>query len=136
MLLVDSYNGKTGTTANNPDLEMVIETKAKIGAKPLITIIDVSNPMVMAEFEKNTDAILVHFGVSDQAILDILTGAFEPSALLPFQMPANMRTVDEQFEDTPRDMKPFTDSDGNTYDFAFGLNWKGVIDDERGEKYR
>jgi beta-glucosidase len=131
-----SYNGKTGTTANRYDLQMVNDTKAKMGAKPVITIIDVSNPMVMAEFEKKTDAILVHFSVSDQALLDIVTGAFEPSALLPFQMPASMRTVDEQFEDTPRDMEPYTDSDGNTYEFAFGLNWQGVIDDERVEKYR
>jgi beta-glucosidase len=90
----------------------------------------------MAEFEEKNDAILVHFGVSDQAVLDIVTGEFEPSGLLPFQMPATMRTVDEQFEDTPRDMEPYTDSDGNTYDFAFGLNWQGVIDDERVEKYR
>ena len=25
--------------------------------------------------------------------------------------------------------------DGNTYDFAFGMNWEGVIDDERVETY-
>ena len=131
-----SYKGKTGTTANSYDLQMVNVTKAKMGTKPVIAIIDVSNPMVMSEFEKNTDAILVHFGVSDQAVLDIVTGEFEPSALLPFQMPASMRTVDEQFEDTPRDMEPYTDSDGNTWDFSFGLNWQGVIEDERVEKYR
>ncbi|WP_372950843.1 glycoside hydrolase family 3 C-terminal domain-containing protein, partial [Mariniphaga sp.] len=131
-----SYKGKTGTTANSYDLKMVNETKARIGAKPVIAIIDVSNPMVMAEFEENADAILVHFGVSDQAVLDILTGASEPSALLPFQMPASMQTVDEQFEDTPRDMEPYVDSEGNSYDFAFGLNWQGVIEDERVEKFR
>lgn len=131
-----SYKGKTGTTANSCDLKMVNETKAKMGGKPVIAIIDVSNPMVMAEFEENADAILVHFGVSDQALLDIIIGASEPSALLPFQMPASMQTVDEQFEDTPRDMEPYTDSEGNSYDFAFGLNWQGVIEDERVEKYR
>ena len=27
------------------------------------------------------------------------------------------------------------DADGNTYDFTFGLNWSGVIDDERVAKY-
>lgn len=131
-----SYKGKTGTPANSYDLQMVNDTKAKMGAKPVITVIDVSNPMVMAEFEQSADAILVHFGVSNQVVLEIVTGEFEPSALLPFQMPASMRTVDEQFEDTPRDMEPYTDSDGNTYDFAFGLNWQGVIEDERVEKYR
>ena len=29
-----------------------------------------------------------------------------------------------------------TDTEGNAYDFAFGLNWSGQIKDERYEKYR
>ena len=68
--------------------------------------------------------------------MDIITGKTEPSALLPFQMPIDMETVEAQFEDVPRDMKPFVDSEGHAYDFAFGLNWKGVINDERVTKYK
>ena len=30
-------------------------------------------------------------------------------------------------------MTCYTDVDGNTYDFGFGLNWSGVISDERTE---
>ena len=92
--------------------------------------------MVFSEIEKCASAILVHMGVQDQAILDILTGKTEPSALLPFQMPADMKTVEEQFEDVPRDMKCYVDSEGNTYDFTFGLNWSGVINDARVKKYK
>ena len=55
----------------------------------------------------------------------------EPSGLLQFQMPASMDTVEAQDEDVPRDMECYVDADGNTYDFCFGLNWSGVIDDER-----
>jgi beta-glucosidase len=51
-------------------------------------------------------------------------------------MPADMLTVEAQFEDVPRDMTAYKDSEGNTYDFAFGLNWKGVINDERVKKYK
>ena len=51
------------------------------------------------------------------------------------QMPADMQTVEEQFEDVPMDMKCYVDSEGNTYDFAFGLNWSGAINDWRVEKY-
>jgi beta-glucosidase len=47
-----------------------------------------------------------------------------------------MHTVEEQFEDVPRDMKCYTDSDGNLYDFGFGLNWKGIINDARTQKYK
>ena len=28
------------------------------------------------------------------------------------------------------------DTEGNAYDFAFGLNWSGVIEDERVTKYQ
>jgi len=54
----------------------------------------------------------------------------------PFQMPADMKTVEEQYEDVPRDMTPLTDEDKNLYDFPFGPNWRGVIDDKRTEKYK
>jgi len=28
------------------------------------------------------------------------------------------------------------DSEGNVYDFAYGLNWKGIINDARTAKYK
>ena len=95
-----------------------------------------SNPTVFGEFEKDVDAIVVNFGVQVQAILDILTGIAEPSGLLPLQMPANMKTVEEQYEDVSHDMNCYVDSEGNTYDFAFDLNWAGIINDARTEKYK
>lgn len=131
-----SYKGKKGVTANIRDMQAVNDTKAKMGDKPVIVIVRMSNPFVPAEFEKSADAILVHCGVQDQAILEIVSGAAEPSGLLPCQLPAGMKTVDEQLEDKPRDMVCYTDSNGNSYDFAFGLNWKGVINDERVKKYK
>jgi beta-glucosidase len=130
-----TYKGKLVKTVNSFDQKIVTETKAKMGDKPVILVVKVSKPMVFAEIEKSADAIIVQMGVQDQAVMDIISGAFEPSALLPFQMPENMKTVEEQKEDVPRDMKPYTDSEGNTYDFAFGLNWQGVIKDARVEKY-
>lgn len=131
-----SYKGKTSLASNANDLKTVTETRAKMGSKPVIVVVKVSNPMVFSEIEKSASAILIHMGVQDQAIMDILTGTAEPSALLPFQMPADMKTVEEQFEDVPRDMKCYIDSEGNAYDFAFGLNWSGVINDERVTKYK
>jgi beta-glucosidase len=103
--------------------------------KPVIVAVDVSRPMVFSEFEKEVNAIVISFGVQDQALLDILSGAVEPSGLLPFQMPSDMVTVEQQKEDVPFDMSCHIDSEGNTYDFGFGMNWSGVIHDMRVEKY-
>jgi beta-glucosidase len=131
-----SFRGKTSEARNGYDLKMVTDTRAKMGKKPVIVLINVSNPMVFSEIEKSCDAILIHFGIQNQALMDIITGAAEPSALLPFQMPADMRTVEEQLEDVPLDMKCYRDAEGNVYDFGFGLNWKGVIQDERVSRYK
>ena len=46
-----------------------------------------------------------------------------------------MRTVEEQNEDVPFDMECHQDSEGHIYDFAYGMNWKGVITDARVSKY-
>ena len=131
-----SYKNKTVTASNTKDLDLVLETKKTMGDKPVIVVVNVSNPMVFAEFKKAADAIVVSFGIQDQAILEVLSGKVEPSGLLPFQMPANMRTVEEQLEDIPRDMECYTDAAGNTYDFAFGLNWSGVINNARVQQYK
>ncbi|TVZ15478.1 glycoside hydrolase family 3 protein [Maribacter sp. MAR_2009_72] len=131
-----TYKGKSVSTINTTDMDLVNDTKKKMGDKPVIVSVKVAKPMVFAEIEPSAASILVHMGVQDQALMEILTGAAEPSALLPFQMPADMLTVEAQLEDVPRDMKPYTDADGNSYDFAYGLNWNGIINDARVKKYK
>ena len=46
-----------------------------------------------------------------------------------------MDTVETALEDVPRDLECHVDTEGNTYDFAFGLGWDGQIKDERWETY-
>ena len=131
-----SYRGKTVKTANESDLDLVLATKRLMGDKPVVVTLNINRPAVLAEFEAAADAILLCFGVQNKAKLDIISGAAEPQGLLPFQMPADMETVELHCEDAPRDLNPLTDSDGNIYDFAHGLNWNGCIDDERTQRYK
>jgi methanogenesis marker radical SAM protein len=137
--LMDPSIGSPFAIRNETDLDLLLKTAS--AAKKVIVALNVSNPMVFKEFESKVDAILVGFGgdrsswLPEKAFLEIIAGQTEPSGLLPFQMPADMETVEAQFEDVPRDMKCHIDSDGNTYDFAFGLNWTGVIKDGRTAKY-
>lgn len=131
-----SYLNKTSKSNSYPDLNTILETKKAMNGKPVLVAITVSNPMVFGEFEKEVDAIVGEFGVQMEALLDIVSGNTEPSGLLPLQMPIDMTTVEKQFEDVPHDMIPYRDSNGNVYDFGFGLNWKGTIKDARTEKYR
>jgi beta-glucosidase len=130
-----SYKGKTTTVLNTKDLDVVLETRKKMGNKPVVAVINMSRPMVFNEFESEVDAILVRFGIGEQAVMDIISGKREPSGLLPVQMPADMSVVEKQMEDAPFDMKTHLDTEGNYYDFAFGLNWNGPIEDKRTQKY-
>ncbi len=130
-----TFKGKTLTASNTGDLKNVLDAKKVMGNKPVVVTIRMSNPMVFSEFEKSADAILVTFNIQDQALMEILSGAAEPSGLLPLQMPADMKTVENQFEDVAFDMTCHTDTRGNTYDFGFGLNWSGIISDARTSKY-
>jgi beta-glucosidase len=131
-----SFRGKTIKTYNCDDKVLVEETKKAIGDKPVVVAVETGRPVVLSEIEPYADVILISFNVQHQVLLDIISGKVEPSALLPMQMPADMKTVEEQREDVPRDMRCYQDADGHTYDFAFGMNWSGVINDQRVKKYK
>lgn len=122
-----SYVGKTGTAANERDLDLVLETRKAMGDKPVIVCIRMHKPAVLAEFEPFVDAIVVDFGVQRNAVYDMISGKAEPSGRLPIQLPRDMETVEKHCEDAPLDMEPYVDSEGHSYDFGYGMNWKGVI---------
>lgn len=131
-----SYKGKSTKTFNKNDMETVIATKKAMGEHPVIVSLNIANPTVLSEIEPYSDALLLTFDIQNQVVLDIVAGRYEPSGLLPMQMPADMETVEKQAEDTPHDMRCYQDADGHVYDFAYGLDWAGVINDERVVKYK
>ena len=130
-----SYKGKTVTAANSKDLDLILNTKKLMNGKPVIVSITANKPMIFSEFESQVEGIVMNFGVQNQSILDIISGASEPSGLLPLQMPVDMKTVELQMEDVPHDMQVHIDTENHAYDFGYGLNWKGVIQDARKLKY-
>jgi beta-glucosidase len=93
------------------------------------------NSAVLSELEPFADGIFIDFGVQSQAIFDLVSGNTEPSGLLPIEFPANMETVETHCEDVPFDMEVYVDQAGNAYQYAFGMNWSGKIQDERTKKY-
>lgn len=134
-----SYYGETSDIANEYDLDAVLNA-AKLAEKadhdiPVVVAMDAKNPVIMSEFEDKVDAIVVGFGISDNALFDVILGSHEPKGLLPMQFPKDMNTVEEQFEDVPKDMVPYKDSEGNKYDYGYGLDYDGVIKDKRTEEY-
>ncbi len=137
-----SYYGQSSYATNEADLDLVLDVKSKLPADAkIILVVTVDRPMCFGEIEPSCDAILLAFTDSHGAFPEIgyqqvLTGAVEPSGLLPHPMPKDMDAVEAAQEDVPRAVDCYVDAAGNTYDFCFGLNWSGVIDDERTKTYK
>jgi len=47
--------------------------------------------------------VLASYGVSDEALLNVITGAAEPEGRLPFELPSSMDAVAAQLSDVPND---------------------------------
>ena len=136
-----SYQGNTvGKSSSYSSLELLqYADSVKGDAKVLVLMSNSSGAasMVWSEVEPMADAILYYYGSSTyvEALMEIAAGNAEPSALLPYQQPASMEAVEAQCEDVPRDVECYVDAAGHAYDFAYGLNWSGVIDDVRVQTY-
>lgn len=122
-----SYYNKTTMATNLRTVEQINELKQNYPDKKIVVVMNIKNPTILSEFEPAADAILAEFGVQNQAIFDVLIGECPAQGRLPFQMPKDMITVETQQEDVPLDMEAYTDSQGNTYDFGFGLQMKESI---------
>ncbi len=131
-----SYKGNANQAPNYGDLETLQYAAEAAGDIPVIVSMKMERGMVWSEVEPLADAILVSYNSQkNEAVAEIILGQAEPNGLLVFQQPVNMEVVEAQLSDVPRDMECYVDAAGNTYDFAFGMNWAGVIDDERTQKY-
>jgi beta-glucosidase len=85
--------------------------------KPTIVVMFLERPLVIPEITNDSAALLATFGVSDQALFDVLMGKFNPTGKLPFELPSSMEAVREQLEDVPYDSK------SPLFKFGFGLSY-------------
>jgi len=130
-----SFFGNPARIQNPDQLDAFRFTRDNVDG-PVLLGIDIWNPIIFAEVYGYVDAIFISFQSQDyRSMLPLMLGQVEPSALLPVQMPLDMNAVERQNEDVPRDVDVFVCSRDNGFDFAFGLNWSGRIQDARTERY-
>lgn len=89
--------------------------------KPTVVVINYTSPWVIDEIDNpNVKAIMATFGTTSDAILDVVSGAFNPSGKMPFSTPKSRKAVLENQSDVPGYMKPagyalFKFGDGLSY---------------------
>lgn len=73
-----------------------------ISMKPTVLVINFTNPWVLSELDpKGLNTLLATFGNTPEAILDVLSGKINPSAKLPFTIPATQDLVNTNLSDVP-----------------------------------
>jgi beta-glucosidase len=83
--------------------EILAKAAAYSDVSQLVTLVDLNRPAVLTELKNMSGALVGTFGVSDEAMLDVVFGKHNPSAKLPFELPSSMAEVEAQLEDVPDD---------------------------------
>jgi beta-glucosidase len=74
--------------------------------KPAVLVINYTNPWVIDEIyndrkKVNIKGVLATFGTTTDALLDVITGKFNPTGKMPFSTPVSDQAVANQKEDVP-----------------------------------
>ncbi|MFS2027195.1 glycoside hydrolase family 3 C-terminal domain-containing protein [Massilia sp. GER05] len=96
----------------NPDYEAIKRAGARI---PTIVTVNLERPAILTNVVDKTRAVLATFGISDEALLDVVTGKGTPEGHLPVELPSSMAAVARQRSDLPYD------SERPLFPFGFGL---------------
>lgn len=72
-----------------------------------LTIVDLylDRPSVIPEISDAANALLVNYGASDEAFLDVVFGASQPKGKLPFDLPSSEEAVRSSRSDMPYDTR-------------------------------
>lgn len=109
------------------DLDFTAREKARIlkvlETVPTIVDIYLDRGAVIPEISARCAALLASFGVTDDVILDVIFGRFNPCGKLPIELPRSMEAVRAQKEDLPYDSKD------PLYPFGHGLSYNGGLDE-------
>jgi beta-glucosidase len=92
-----------------------------------VAVPNLARPLVLGNVLDNSDAVLAAYGVSDEALLNVIRGEASPTGTLPFELPSSTAEVEAQFEDVPNDTA------NPLFPYGFGLGY--IADDDQGDGY-
>jgi beta-glucosidase len=108
------HEGNLGYRANDSTIAAIRQVAAKV---PTIVTVYLDRPAILSALVPSVMALVANFGVSDGALLDVLTGKAKPEGKLPFELPSSMAAVSAQKSDVAHD------SQRPLYPFGFGLRY-------------
>lgn len=100
----------------------VVRVNEMTTTKPTVVVINYTSPWMISEIDNaNLKTVLATFGTTTDAILDVVSGAFNPTGKMPFTTPISQKAILENQSDVPGFLKPkgyalFTFGDGIGYE--------------------
>ena len=112
-----------------PALADIQAVMREVGPRRTVLAIYFRNPYVLDDASglKEAGAIVAGFGVSDTALLDVLSGRFKPIGKLPFALAKTLQAVIDNQPDVPG--YPAADT---LYPFGYGLGRASAVRASRG----
>lgn len=95
------HEGNLGFRDGDAEYETFKRVSAAV---PTVVSIYLDRPAILTSLHA-ARALIVNFGVSDAALLDVLTGRARPEGRLPFELPSSMAEVSGQRSDVPHDTR-------------------------------
>jgi beta-glucosidase len=108
------HEGSLEFREGDPDFEVFKQASALV---PTIVTVYLDRPAILTPLARSARALVANFGVSDAALVDVLTGRAKPEGRLPFELPSSMDAVRGQRSDVAHD------SARPLYRFGFGLRY-------------
>lgn len=108
------HEGSLEFTVGNPAYDEFRRVSAIV---PTIVTVYLDRPAILAPLKGHARAILANFGISDDALLEVLAGRAKPQGKLPFDLPASTAAVEAQRSDVAHDIAH------PLYPFGFGRRY-------------
>ncbi len=97
------HEGRLDFREGDPAYDQI---QAAVSARvPTVVVVDMDRPAILTNIRDKVQAIVVAFGVSDAALLDVLTGRAQAEGRLPFELPSSMADVEAQSPGLPHDTR-------------------------------
>jgi len=96
------HEGSLAFSDSDPDFAEFLRVSTKV---PTIAVVYLDRPAILTPLQEHARALIASFGVSDQALIDVLTGLARPEGKLPFDLPASMNAVRAQRPDLAHDIQ-------------------------------
>jgi beta-glucosidase len=94
------HEGSLAFAADNPQYQRFRDLSARL---PTVAIVFLDRPAILTNIRDKARAVVGEFGISDSALLDVLSGKARPRGHLPLELPSSMAEVEQQQPDVAHD---------------------------------